>query len=211
MSQNRLPPPEPADCLVHRYPSSQKGGTLIAEDVTDRETHEKRLCDPDGYRPERCPRCTHDVLHVHEYRERVLRAEPGKPVVTVVVHRCAAEPCRATWRILPQFIARYLWRSWPVVETATLGRPRWADTPPVPKRTTRRWQARLRSPARLLVKVLVTSGSAALARLAQQIGRGGTRRALVMAYAAAMSTGARRRLAEPAALIHRLCPGVRLM
>ena len=43
--------------------------------------------DPDGYRPDRCPRCEHDVLHVHSYPERHPRGEPGMPLV--------AEDCEA--------------------------------------------------------------------------------------------------------------------
>lgn len=56
--------------LCRPHPSSQNGGTLLAEEVTEAAAHERRLCDPDGYRPERCPRCGHEVLHVHGYRER---------------------------------------------------------------------------------------------------------------------------------------------
>jgi hypothetical protein len=33
-SQDGLPPPPPA-CLLRRYPSTQKGGTLVADDVPD--------------------------------------------------------------------------------------------------------------------------------------------------------------------------------
>ena len=73
MSQRPSPPPSPR-YLERPYTSSQKGGTLIAEEVTDLETHARRLCDPDGYRPSCCPRCGHGVLHVHDYRSRVLRA-----------------------------------------------------------------------------------------------------------------------------------------
>jgi hypothetical protein len=216
MSHNRLPPPDPAGCLLHCYPSSQKGGTLIAEDVTDREAHEKRLCDPDGYRPARCPCCGHPVLHVHDYRSRILLAEPGDPeagksVARIVIHQCAAESCGATWRILPLFIARLLRRSWPVVEAETIGPPRKADAPPVPKRTARRWRARLRSRARQLVQVLATSGGAMLTNLAQQLGLDATRGDLVLAYATACDVRAGQRLAGPAALVHRLCPWVRLM
>jgi hypothetical protein len=46
MSQNRLPPPESEACLFQLRSSTQKGGTLIAEDVTDHATHERRICDP---------------------------------------------------------------------------------------------------------------------------------------------------------------------
>jgi hypothetical protein len=51
------PAPQPEACLDRTYPSSQKGGTLIVEEVRDLEAHEGRLEDPDGYRPARCPRC----------------------------------------------------------------------------------------------------------------------------------------------------------
>ncbi len=69
MSQDRLPPPGQEVCLVRLRPSSQKGGTIIAEDVTDRATHDRRICDPDGYRPAFCPNCGERTLHVHDYRE----------------------------------------------------------------------------------------------------------------------------------------------
>jgi hypothetical protein len=86
--------------------SSFKGGTLIAEDVRDLDAHQRRLCDPDGYRPDRCPRCDHDVLHVHSYPERHPRGEPGMPlVVQIAQYMCAAAACGATWRILPRFLA----------------------------------------------------------------------------------------------------------
>src|SRR5205085_6689698 len=84
MSQNQLPPPESEACLFRLRSSSQKGGTLIAEDVTDHATHERRICDPDGYRLPFCPRCGKGPLHVHHYRERVLRAELRKPVPLIL-------------------------------------------------------------------------------------------------------------------------------
>jgi hypothetical protein len=114
MSHQRLPPPEPASCLVRPYPSSQKGGTLIAEDVTDRDEHRRRLCDPDGYRPRECFRCHHAVLHVHDHPARVLAADSLEPATGIVRYRCAA--CEAVWRILPAFVARHLWRSWDTVK-----------------------------------------------------------------------------------------------
>jgi hypothetical protein len=104
MSQNRLPPPESEACLFQLRSSTQKGGTLIAEDVTDHATHERRICDPDGYRLPFCPRCGKGPLHVHDYRERVLRAELRKPVTPIVRLICVS--CEAIWQILPLFIAR---------------------------------------------------------------------------------------------------------
>ena len=116
MSQNQLPPPESEACLFRLRSSSQKGGTLIAEEVTDHATHERRICDPDGYRLPFCPRCGKGPLHVHDYRERVLRAELRKPVALIVRLICVS--CEAIWQILPLFIARHLWRTWNVVRNA---------------------------------------------------------------------------------------------
>ena len=73
---------------------------------------ESRVCDPDGYRPCGCPRCGHAVLHVHGYLERHPRGELGLPgVVRIIQYVCAAAECGATWRILPRFLARHLWRA----------------------------------------------------------------------------------------------------
>jgi hypothetical protein len=102
MSQNQLPPPEYEACLFRLRSSTQKGGTLIAEDVTDHATHERRISDPDGYRLPFCPRCGKGPLHVHDYRERVLRAELRKPVAPIVRLICVS--CEAIWQILPLYI-----------------------------------------------------------------------------------------------------------
>jgi hypothetical protein len=139
MSQDRLPPPDREACLVRLRASTQKGGTIIVEDVTDWATHDRRICDPDGYRPAFCPTCRGTHLHVHDYRERLLRADPDQPVVTTVRHACVA--CEAIWQVLPAFIARHLWRTWRVVAhtlTPDDGRP--SPEPPqhwpkVPSRT----------------------------------------------------------------------------
>lgn len=207
MSQ-RLSPPQAPKYLDQPYPSSQKGGTLIAEDVTDLAAHQQRLSDPDGYRPSRCPRCGHGKLHVHDYRTRELRGEPRRrkkgetASITVVRHRCANPECKAHWRTLPALLARHLWRRWEVVEAATVGSrpPSW---PPVPKRTRRRWMARLRMGARVLTQVLAASGSAALEAIAKGLGLASTRLDVVVALAAPLSA-----VAE---LLHRLAPGLRLM
>src|SRR6266540_1449529 len=160
MSQDRLPPPEREACLVRLRPSSQKGGTIIAEDVTDRATHDRRICNPDEYRPRFCPNCGETTLHVHDYRERILRADPGEPAARIVRHECIG--CSAIWQTLPVFIARHLWRSWRVVEHALTGAApprtesearRW---PRVPERTRRRWRARWLGPSRLLAQILAT-------------------------------------------------------
>jgi hypothetical protein len=197
-------------------PSSQKGGTLIAEAVTERAEHERRVCDPDGYRPAFCANCNGTVLHVHDYRERQLRAEPGRPVATIVRHLCVA--CEAVWQTLPAFIARHLWRSWAVVErtiAGTVAAPapqatsvRW---PRVPERTRRRWRSRVRAAALYLMRVLAASGEDAWARLARELGLEATRAELVAAYTQSTAAPAGERLAAVSALVYRLQPNVRLM
>lgn len=209
MSQRRLPPPEPSACLVRPYPSSQKGGTLIAEDVTDREEHRRRLCDPDGYRPRECSRCHHRVLHVHDRIERVLVADSLEPKLGIVRYQCAA--CESVWRILPAFVARHLWRSWDTVQATTQAAPAPPIQPPVPERTLQRWRARLRAWASTLVQLLATSFTAPLVRIALTVGHDGSRGELVHAYVAEVAEGAGNPLAAVAAHIHRLMPGLRLM
>ena len=216
MSHDRLfPPPHSEACLVRRRPSSQKGGTIIAEDVTDRATHDRRICDPDGYRPAFCPNCGERTLHVHDYRERILRAEPGEPVARVVRHECVG--CDGIWQILPAFIARQLWRTWSVVEHTLMGAgpaPATCETrrwPRVPERTQRRWRARWLRPARFLAQVLAAWGEAAWAALAAGLGPEATGADLVAEYAGARATRAGRRLASLATLVYRLQPTVRLM
>lgn len=213
MSRDRLPPPAP-ECLERPYPSSQKGGTLIAEDVRTLSAHDQRICDPDGYRPARCPRCQHDHLHVHDYLDRVLRADGERPWIRIVRYVCAS--CSATWRILPLLVARHLWRSWRVVERIAEPAPEPPATlqsrpPSVPARTSRRWSQRLASAALLLTQALAISGCEALRALAGRVGLDGDRRALVVAHAEQTAASADFRLAELATLIHRLVPGIRLM
>ena len=198
----RLSPPQPPRYLERPYASSQKGGTLIAEDVIDLETHGRRLYDPDGYRPSCCPRCGHPVLHVHDYRSRVLRADPDQVVTKVVRHRCVGLDCGARWLTLPLFLARHLWRRWVVVEATTQGR-RPVDWPPVPARTARRWRARLRMAGRRLTQVLAASGLPSLEGVAQYLGLTATRLDVVLALGLTLSS--------VAALVHRLAPGLRLM
>ena len=214
MSQERLPSPEPAICLVRPYSSSQKGGTVIAEDVMDRATHELRLRTPGGYRPPWCGKCGHGMLHVHDYPERRLLAEPldaERPatVVRIVRHLCVA--CGATWRTLPAFLARHLWRSWPVVEAVTVSAPPPWTQPFVPERTRRRWAARLASKAAQLVQILATSAEAVLDTVASVVGLVASRSELVDTHAQRTAAPRGQKLSSLAALIHRMVPGVRLM
>lgn len=192
--------------------SSFKGGTLIAEDVHDLDAHLRRLCDPDGYRPDRCPRCGHGVLHVHSYPERHPRGEPGMPlVVRVVQYICAAEECSATWRILPMFLARHLWRAWKTVERVVLPAEVLSAAPPVPERTECRWRARLAAAARVLVVLFAASGGFVFESVAAQVGLDASRAEFVHAYAEQADVARGARLAEVAALTHRLERGIRLM
>lgn len=206
------PPPEPEDCLVRSRTRSSKGGTLIAEDVHDLVTHRRRVVDPGGYRPGRCPRCSGQKLHLHDYRQRTLHRGMRTQVVTVVRYICADPECGATWQILPAFVARHLWRCWRTVE-CTVGTDSAfsPSTEPIPKRTRQRWSARLASAARPLVVLLATSGGALLEAVANTVGFGATRRTLVEAYAVTIKPPSGRRLADVAMLIHRLERGIRLM
>lgn len=209
-----LPPPEPESCLVHSRASRFKGGTLIDEGVRDHESHERRVCNPDGYRPDACPRCGHAVLHVHSYRERRPRHALGLPaVIRIVQYLCAREGCGAIWRVLPLFLARHLWWSWRSVEHAV--RPKdtheSTDAAPVPAQTQRRWRARLASSARVLVALLAVRGDGGARELAADIGESATRAVLAAAYADRNFIARGERLACLAALSHQLERGVRLM
>ena len=116
MTQRPLPteplcdqPPPGVFYLDRRAPSSQRGGTKIAEDVTDWETHLQRVVTPDGYRPERCDHCGGRRLHGHGLRTRVLA---GDELGTIDIRRYRCAVCRAVWQVLPGFVARRLWRRW---------------------------------------------------------------------------------------------------
>jgi hypothetical protein len=209
-----LPPPDLESCLVTSRVSSFKGGTLIAEDVRDLDAHQRRIRDPDGYRPDRCPRCDHDVLHVHCYPERHPRGEPGMPlVVQVAQYMCAAAECGATWRVLPMFLARHLWRAWKTVERVVLPgavvSP--STAPAVPARTRCRWRSRLAAAARVLVVLLAASGGLALEAVAAQVGLDASRAELVRGYAEQTGVVHGARLAAVATVAHRLERGIRLM
>lgn len=102
MSRIGLLPPPAEECLERPYPSSQKGGTLIKVGVTDLAKHEQLLRAPDNYRPQECPSCHCGTLHVHDYRERVLRAELDRAVTLVLRFRCANPACLAQWQVLPE-------------------------------------------------------------------------------------------------------------
>lgn len=209
------PPPRPPACLLRRSPSTQKGGTLIDFSGQDLVEHQRKMLSPDGYRPAFCRRCNHPVLHLHDYPQRRLRSDPASAVISVVRYLCAA--CNAVWRILPGFLARHLHRRWDVVEAAVAGAiglpapPSHPDQPSVPAGTLRRWLRRLMSLALLLVQILCQSAAPTLERVGSVVGLGGTRAALVLVFVDAYEVAPGSSLASLAALVHRLCPGVRLM
>jgi hypothetical protein len=227
--------------------SRAKGGTLIAEHVHDVATHERLLLDLDGYRPDLCLRCGGDVLHAHDYAERRPRGAPDVAAeIRIRRYICANKECHATWRILPAFLARHLWRVWPTVErvalpatvavpatppAAPMTPPAVPATPlavatsatpsvvpatppaPIPERTAQRWRARLASQAKQLVVLLAVSGGTLLEAIAKQAGHWATRAELVDVYARMTETlrAPGRRLADLAAIVHRLERGLRLM
>ncbi len=195
-------PPAAQTCLVSNDASrGRKGGTLIDERVRELSAHEAMMKDPASYRPTEC-RCGCTRLHLHDRRERLARGAGGVVVVTVVIFVCAK--CFATWRVLPAFLARCLWRTWEVVEGALFG-----ERSPVPARTAQRWRARLAQTARAATQALATSGAPMLREVAQRVGLEASRSALVKAYAEATASSSL--LMPLAGLLHRLSPGLRLM
>jgi hypothetical protein len=210
MSANTLPPPPPAVCLTRSYASREiKGGTVIAEDVRDLETHRAKLLDPDEYRCAigACRACGSKVLHALCFRERVLRGAREEPAVveTIRLYRCAVKVCGAVFTVLPAVIARHLWRLWETVEGAAGGR---LD---VPRSTWRRWQGRLGSSSRQIIETLTSRASSLLSSgFRSALGRIATRGELVEALRRSLE-----RALEPfaplSAWIHRLEPGIRLM
>lgn len=219
MSQKRLPPPQPDNCLIHSRKSKYKGGTLIAEDVGTLEEHRRRLCDPDGYRPESCDCCGHGVLHVHDYPERRPLGLALTAAIRLVRFICARATCRATWRVLPAFLARHLWWSWGTIERATReavpakdesesSSP--SDTKP-PVQTVRRWLGRLESSARQAVVLMGSRGTEVVRAVAETTGLADTRRALVDTYQRIIGVGPGHGLGAVAAVLDRLERGIRLM
>ena len=171
--------------------------------------HEERLKDPSSYLPEEC-KCGSVRLHLHDRRTRLLRGTSTSDgrfaSVIVLVFLCA--DCSATWRVLPAFLARLLWRTWETVANTLADEPP-PGQPKVPDRTRQRWRARLGQAARTATQVLASSGAAALRAVARQVGLEANRQELVTAFAAAFTGGVvLPRLAE---LLHRLAPGIRLM
>jgi hypothetical protein len=216
MSQERLPSPQPDDCLIHSRKSRFKGGTIIAEEVWTLEEHLRRISDPDGYRPCACGNCGNTVLHVHDYLERKPLGLTWPAVVRVVRFICINPDCRATWRILPAWLARHLWWTWGSVEQSACANTEEskataavAATPP--ERTQQRWQQRLASSARHAVVLMVSRGAEIVRAIGEAVGLQGTRRELVDSYGAIIEVPRGHVLGAVAAVLDRLERGVRLM
>jgi len=214
MTVKRSPPPEAEACLCRPYPSSQKGGTLICEQVTDLETHARWLS-TGRYRPRHALDAERECIATG-LRQRVMREGPLTTTWTDVARfRCASPDCGAAWQVLPMLLARHLWRAWRVVEKVTLVEPLDDDqeAPPseVPARTRRRWRARLAASARQLVVAFGAAGTVALDALATALGLDATRRELVDEYVGRLRVRSGQRLAAVAEHVHRLVRGVRLM
>jgi hypothetical protein len=214
MTLVNLAPPEAELCLTRSRVASYKGGTLVDESVTDLATHAQRLAKPDGYRPARCPRCGVNMLHIHTYPERRPRGEEALPVVRIVQFRCSWVECGATWRVLPGFLARHLWRVWRTVERVLLPQDTSSSStkaPAIPKQTQKRWRARAASSARMIIVLLAASGVPRWEALARGVGLDARRVDLVEMFARATSAVPGARLAPLAALVHGLERGVRLI
>lgn len=211
MSAATLPPPLPPICLTRSSKSrGHKGGTVIAEDVLDLETHRKRLLDPDDYRSviTSCWSCGTSRLHALCFRERVLRGAVGKApgVETVRLYRCALKTCGAVFTVLPAIIARQLWRLWNTVEQATAGN---LD---VPRTTRRRWRSRLQSSASPLTQILCAQARSLSGDLFRSKLPGvRNRSALIEAFHSSLRALSVHPFALLAAWIQRLQPGIRLM
>jgi hypothetical protein len=184
MSQ-RPPHPQPEACLTMSRASRYKGGTVIAEDVWSLQEHRRRVANGDLYRPGVCGACQGTRLHVHDYVERTPLGFAMLAVLTIVRFICANDQCRATWRVLPAFLARHLWYGWKTVESNTVSAQADALPPAAPSKpgptapsrhTRQRWLSRLVSSARRLVVMLAQSGHRTLCDIAGAAGLDCTRR-----------------------------------
>jgi hypothetical protein len=222
MSQQRLTPTRAEECLTQRRSSKFKGGTIIAEEVLTLAEHLRLICNPDGYRPESCRNCGFTTLHVHDHLERRPRGVVAVVVVGIVRYICTE--CKATWRILPAFLARHLWSPWAVIENAAGEDLESVSESPIkaiipapmtgvatPKTTLRRWLFRLKSSARQLVVLLANKGIQSVKHVAEAVGLDGSRRDLVDSHAKNFSLGSGIKLASMGALSDRLERGIRLM
>lgn len=172
---------------------------MIAGDVWDREEHERRLVDPESYRPV----CRHCGRPMQGHGQRDRRHE-----VRLDIRRYRCRPCHAVVQVLPAFVARHLWRLWRTVESAVVTSERVAWTL-VPERTLRRWRERVMLAARVVLHVLSSLRTPVLDELVATLGLDATRRALLVAFRPlAGVVGA---LAALTVLLGKVLPGLRVM
>ena len=214
MSNALLPPPQPEVCLTRSYVSrGVKGGTVIAEDVWDREAHQEALLDPDTYRAYigDCRNCGYWKVHALCFRTRLLYpAEVHDQIKEedIRLYRCPKKGCGAVYTILPAFVARHLWRDWQTVEEVCEAKRE------APRSTKRRWYGRLASSARQLVQlfkgtlVQTLKGNVDWLRALTEIL---TRREFINVLWSAGVICSPSTFAKVAVWIHRVQPGVRLM
>lgn len=189
--------------LEQGYASSVKGGTVIAADVHDREEHAQRLLDAETYRPPPCRFCGRR-LHGHGTRQR----QPcGETPIDLRRYRCPS--CGGVVQVLPGFLARNFWRTWATVEAICVARPVRRLLAAVAGRTQRRWRARLRRSARMLLQVLSWLRLSALTERVERIGLDATRGALLTAFLPL--AGVLGACASLAILLNRARPGLRVM
>jgi len=191
---------------------SQRGGTLIAEDVWDLEEHRRRVAGPDGYRPDGCPHCR-GVVHGHGCRTRRLRDQPESAAEEIRRYMCSL--CRAVWQVLPAFVARHLHRTWGAVQSRLVAAGALEDTGAewrvgAKPTTSERFVARLMAVASVLSQALVESVEEA-APVIRELGIGCSRRQLVEGLAGAGLVEQQHKLGQLASWVHRLVPGVRVM
>lgn len=180
-----------------------KGGTAIAAGVVDREQHAARLVDPECYRPGPCRHCG-GKLHAHDYATRSPVGE-----APVEIRRYACPRCGGVVRVLPEFLARNVWRLWEVIEAACAAPPRLQAAGKVSPRSVRRWRARGQSTAGPVLHVMSASGDPRLAELVAGVGLAATRHELLTALGRWMR--ARAVYAAAAVLANLLLPGLRVM
>ena len=174
---------------------------MIAGDVWEREEHERRLVEPATYRP-LCPVCGRP-MQGHGLRER-------RPVheMRLDIRRYRCRPCKAVVQVLPAFVARNLWRTWPTVEGSVVPGSRRSPVA-VAGRTLRRWRERAMLAAQVVLHVLSSLRTPVLDELVVGLGLDATRRALLAAFRPlAGMLGA---CAALTVLLGRVVPGLRVM
>lgn len=105
---------------------------------------------------------------------------PREPVgeTPIEIRRYTCPVCGVAVQVLPSFVARNLWRTWPVVEAVCVAAPERRLTTTVAPRTVARWWARLCLTVAYLLQVLSAVRLAALrgsSRISASARRGETR------------------------------------